>query len=313
MPFQKLTNSRFKVLERKDFDFSSDVFSFGVVLWEIFTGLEPWAELSELSELMDAVCVRAERPPINDDGSIPPEVAALIRNCWAQSPSDRPQFPEIVKRLEDIIVSSAITESEACAFWKAHWTAPLQSKVLWRTFAVTLSGAISVPLNLVNQVADLFLGYDPKTAGEVQHMTMGRFNLLSTWFGNFFKGAVGQSEFAHIIKLTRTPWFHGDISMSEATSRLMMRPEGTFLVRLSYRDASAPFTLSSAVNQGQAEHRRIYRILNEHTSKPEFAIQLSSSGFARFATLEDLVEGLQQARAVTGACPKAKAIQVGYN
>lgn len=48
-------------------------------------------------------------------------------------------------------------------------------------------------------------------------------------------------------------WFHADISKDEAEKRLLHRPEGTFLVRLSTTTPEYPFTISMINSQ----HRRI--------------------------------------------------------
>jgi len=78
-----------------------DVWSFGVVLWEIFTdGAEPFEELSpELAarEVMEGR--RLTIPP-----STPARVARLIEQCWAKEREERPSFHEICVALECILL-----------------------------------------------------------------------------------------------------------------------------------------------------------------------------------------------------------------
>ncbi|GAB0490265.1 hypothetical protein MMPV_001497 [Pyropia vietnamensis] len=76
----------------------ADVFSFGIILWELWTGLVPHAGLMPV-QLMFQVAVKGARPPIAPD-SMPPTIARLIRQCWATDASTRPAFLEIVRKLQ---------------------------------------------------------------------------------------------------------------------------------------------------------------------------------------------------------------------
>uniref|UniRef100_A0A1I7ZUM5 Tyrosine-protein kinase n=1 Tax=Steinernema glaseri TaxID=37863 RepID=A0A1I7ZUM5_9BILA len=83
----------------RDFVFShkSDVWAFGVLLYEIFSdGAEPYAGFSN-QEVRDNVTFmyRMEVPP-----ATPKHVAELIRDCWRQNPRDRPDFHHVYKRLK---------------------------------------------------------------------------------------------------------------------------------------------------------------------------------------------------------------------
>jgi hypothetical protein len=80
------------------------VWSFGVVLWELATGLEPWAEQSPV-QVVGAVGwggATLDIPPATNQG-----MADIIRSCW-QAPQNRPSF-------EDLITSIRVpTRSPAC-------------------------------------------------------------------------------------------------------------------------------------------------------------------------------------------------------
>ncbi|KAJ4455679.1 putative serine/threonineprotein kinase/receptor [Paratrimastix pyriformis] len=70
----------------------SDVYSFGVVLWELVTRQTPWEGIPAL-QVMNTVSQGA-RPPIPERGC-PPELADLMRDCWAQAPEARPTFEQV--------------------------------------------------------------------------------------------------------------------------------------------------------------------------------------------------------------------------
>jgi len=74
---------------------AADVYSFGIVIWELFSGLLPFSGMNP-AQVMFSVTARDLRPPIKP-GMMPPEVASLIQRCWRPQPSARPSFLEIVQ------------------------------------------------------------------------------------------------------------------------------------------------------------------------------------------------------------------------
>uniref|UniRef100_A0A4W5PKY4 Tyrosine kinase, non-receptor, 1 n=1 Tax=Hucho hucho TaxID=62062 RepID=A0A4W5PKY4_9TELE len=75
------------------FTHSSDVWMFGVLLWEMFTYCEePWLGLSGRQILwrVEWEGERMERPP-----DCPQELYSVMRKCWACTPSDRPTFSQL--------------------------------------------------------------------------------------------------------------------------------------------------------------------------------------------------------------------------
>lgn len=89
------------------FSTKSDVWAFGVLLWEIATyGMSPYpgVELNSVYGLLEKG-FRMDAPE-----GCPPSVYRLMLQCWNWSPSDRPRFKEIHSSLESLFPQSSIDE-----------------------------------------------------------------------------------------------------------------------------------------------------------------------------------------------------------
>jgi serine/threonine protein kinase len=77
-----------------------DVYSFGILLWEIFKGEPPYKEYFQDPPHGQAEILTGKRP--NTSG-VPPSVVDVMQKCWHPDPSARPTFRQVAKRLHTIL------------------------------------------------------------------------------------------------------------------------------------------------------------------------------------------------------------------
>ncbi|CAK4608392.1 hypothetical protein LEN26_013732 [Aphanomyces euteiches] len=77
-----------------------DVYSFGIILWELATCETPYETFQTYEELRRFV-LTGQRPSVKP-GSCPMGWAQLMTKCWSQKPQRRPAAAEIVATLEEL-------------------------------------------------------------------------------------------------------------------------------------------------------------------------------------------------------------------
>ncbi|KAM3590752.1 uncharacterized protein V6R79_016066 [Siganus canaliculatus] len=106
------------------FSHSSDVWMFGVTLWEMFTYCEePWFGLSGRQILwrVEREGERLEKPP-----DCPQEMYGIMRKCWACNPADRPTFGQ----LTTMVGEAKPMEVQATRDFSEHRKLPLATNDL---------------------------------------------------------------------------------------------------------------------------------------------------------------------------------------
>lgn len=90
-----------EVINYAHFSKDSDVYAFGIVLWEIFSRQEVYEGYSA-AQIISKVAHEGLRPRI-PPGSL---CGPLMAECWSQDASDRPGFPRILKVLSNIYATA---------------------------------------------------------------------------------------------------------------------------------------------------------------------------------------------------------------
>lgn len=76
-----------------------DVYSFGIVMWELLTGEEPYSDL-HCASIIGGIVNNSLRPQI--PAWCDPEWKSLMESSWASDPSERPSFSDISQKLRSM-------------------------------------------------------------------------------------------------------------------------------------------------------------------------------------------------------------------
>ncbi|XP_065863817.1 serine/threonine-protein kinase 1-like [Euphorbia lathyris] len=88
-----------EVLRNEPSDEKSDIYSFGVIMWELATEKIPWDNLNSM-QVIGAVGFMNQRLEIPKD--VDPQWSSIIESCWCSDPQSRPTFQELLEKLRDL-------------------------------------------------------------------------------------------------------------------------------------------------------------------------------------------------------------------
>lgn len=86
-----------EIVLNKPYTNKVDVFSFGIMMWQLLTREEPYMGRENNLDLAFDVAEHGLRPKVPD--FCPQDYARLMTQCWATDPAERPDFGEVQQRL----------------------------------------------------------------------------------------------------------------------------------------------------------------------------------------------------------------------
>ena len=108
-----------EVLSSQLYSYQSDVYAYGMILYEMMNGEIPFKGLTDTQVIIEVV-KKKKHPPIPSHNT-PKGFIELLRACWSYDPHERPLFPDIIARLISIQQengkaqsSSSSVSSESC-------------------------------------------------------------------------------------------------------------------------------------------------------------------------------------------------------
>jgi serine/threonine protein kinase len=272
-----------EVLEGRKLTEKIDLYSFGLILWEIFMRVQPYGDYKTVSELRRAVCKEDVRPPLK---GIPQCLADLMEQCWGKDPQRRPSFVQVLEMLKDAMVDLFLTPvcPDMANLWKVdrRWRGKEQVKFTSLTRALCNYLRIKhKDHQLAFKCLQALVSVEKKKGSDSTPMvSIDRLGLVMAWFGPMMALPWEKHRITfmdRIVSILKHGWFFGDIEReeSEALLRDFKRKTGTFLVRVnlggSIEPMESPFTISKVNNQ-KIEHIRVYH----YKDRSGYFIQLKS-------------------------------------
>lgn len=88
-----------EVFEGSTYTEKCDVFSWGIILWEVIAREQPFKNMENPYAIMWKVH-QGSRPPLIE--GCPKPIEQLIINCWNQEPKNRPSMQEVVDQMNQL-------------------------------------------------------------------------------------------------------------------------------------------------------------------------------------------------------------------
>ncbi|CAN1826078.1 Serine/threonine-protein kinase EDR1 [Linum perenne] len=88
-----------EVIRNERSDEKCDIYSFGIILWELATEKIPWENLNSM-QVIGAVGFMDQRLEIPKE--VDPSWASIIESCCRSDPNSRPTFQELMEKLKDL-------------------------------------------------------------------------------------------------------------------------------------------------------------------------------------------------------------------
>ena len=97
------------------YDERSDVFFFGMVILEVFVGLDPSYGPKHLRQALIGICkgVNSNVPPNLEKLGLTNEMREIMERCW-KKPDERPSMDEVVKLWRGFVSDTSIKVLDGC-------------------------------------------------------------------------------------------------------------------------------------------------------------------------------------------------------
>jgi serine/threonine protein kinase len=91
-----------EVLDGQNYGWSADVYSFGMLLWSLWTHQDPFEGTESQFELFKMI-IEGKQQPIPD--TVPKTLVEITDSCRSRSPDARPNISAVVQRIGEVFQS----------------------------------------------------------------------------------------------------------------------------------------------------------------------------------------------------------------
>jgi len=235
-----------ETLRHEPFNAACDVYTLGVMMWEMYLRQRPFMDVTNEEELM---ALQRNHPmlPVDDgalgDGRTPREIIDCASRCYSYNPEERPTVTALKQMIMDIGVRSVIHSSQSAGmFWKQVCSNTYCSHVHVGVFVNAVRRAVSTPERVItaDAITEVLRLALPQLGPTI---SINEFWNLCCWFPSFFQREncfVSMQAFVH----NDCYCTDGD----EALARFGRTDGDSFVIKPSTSDAfQSPFTICALI------------------------------------------------------------------
>ena len=289
--------------------FPGDIFSFGVLVYELFFGRIRISGLN-LEKYLSILDQNGGRPFKTVKEMSNPAVARLILDCWAD-PQHRITADDLFPRLRAIYMTHYRFDLEPFTFWENHFCSSsghnpslFKRVVSWDTVVDAIFNGASSDnrkrdFESIETIRAKLSDTHVKNAAPFADLSLMQWNQFYKWFGPWF--APCESELRYKMReLFMKPWFFGTITREQALgivgSTDSAIEDKMFLVRLSSSMENMPYTLDVRLG-ASVNSIRITR------TDGEYCLDSDSNSIGSFSTVTELIDRLIELKFISRPCP----------
>jgi len=242
-----------ELFEYTPYSYPIDVYAFGITMFEVLKGGDPFEGHTDRSEFSRAI-LAGERPnlvKLAEKGlNCPESLIELMQKCWDKDAAKRPKMSKVYQDLKMIFTMTVVPEtSQAFNFWLKHF-----GEII--TDYVTLG-------ELLKAIPQLSEHYRPllRMSNMADRVSLKTVDDMFNWYGDILNGEhLGRL----VKKIDNNKWFVGPMDSDRASSCVTGFHSRTkkccFLVRASRTDSKKnPFTITICKENGDVVNFRVAR------------------------------------------------------
>lgn len=243
----------------------TDVYSFGLILWELVTNQPLFEGIKGKDEITTFVC-SGQRPALVPGW--PRSLQTMLSLCWEKNPSRRPAFQTIQRDFQQVLVDLMCPDPTARKIARSLWLGQETRQVPYVDFERVFTQKAHIDLataSLCYRRCLCAMLCDPFE----NVVNFERFCTLVHYFGPV---SPADRFLNAIVTLFEQPWFFGSVRVSVAKQMLLEQWHQTKQAYYMFRfsDGSpGSFSLFTIDGNGQTSHRRI-----GHLYKTEYFVTI---------------------------------------